>query len=162
VIPPAGEPGALWRVGYHADPLAYTPWELYQFNHRFDDIRRRFRTLYCAESPETCLREVLADFRPNLAALHRHVQRYGPDAAQDFTIEPVTGQWRLQHVLVPVLLRLDGPIIDLTQVPIRHEIENRHIGLLLEHGLEHLDLHEITTSRRVITQTIAAAESILR
>jgi hypothetical protein len=53
-------------------------------------------------------------------------------------------------------VRLDGPLIDLTEVPIRQEIENRHIALLLEHGLEHLDLHEITTSRRVITQTIAA------
>jgi hypothetical protein len=68
----------------------------------------------------------------------------------------VTAQWRPQHVVVPVLLRLDGPMNDLTEVPIRHEIENRQIGLLLEHGLGHLDLHEITTSPRVITQTIAA------
>jgi hypothetical protein len=28
--------------------------------------------------------------------------------------------------------------------------------LLLEHGLEHLDLHEITARRRVVTQSIAA------
>jgi hypothetical protein len=34
-------------------------------------------------------------------------------------------------------VRLDGPLIDLTEVPIRQEIENRHIALLLEHGLEH-------------------------
>jgi hypothetical protein len=61
----------LWRVGYHADPLGFTPLELYQFSHRFDDVHRRFRTLYCADSAETCLREVLADFRPNLGALHR-------------------------------------------------------------------------------------------
>ena len=79
--PPSGELGALWRVGYYAAPLGYTPWQLYQFNHRFDDTRRRFRTLYCAQSPETCLREVLADFRPNLAAMRRHVERYGPEAA---------------------------------------------------------------------------------
>jgi hypothetical protein len=26
---------------------------------------------------------------------------------------------------------------------------------VVDHGLEHLDLHEITTSRRVVTQTIA-------
>lgn len=30
------------------------------------------------------------------------------------------------------------------------------VELLLEHGLQHLDLHEITTSRRAVTQTIAA------
>jgi len=30
------------------------------------------------------------------------------------------------------------------------------VALLLEHGLEHLDLHEITARRRVVTQSIAA------
>jgi hypothetical protein len=147
---------ALWRVGYHADPVGFVPLELYEFSHRFDDIDRRFRTLYCAALPETCLREVLADFRPNLGALRRHVERYGPEAAQDFTPQPVTAQWRVQHVLVSVALQLDGPLIVLTDVPTRQEIEDRHLDLLLEHGLQHLDLHEITTSRRGVTQTIAA------
>jgi hypothetical protein len=146
----------LWRVGYHADPLAFTPPELYAFNHRFDDLHHRFRTLYCAEFPETALREVLADFRPNLAAQRRHIERYGPEAAQDFVAEPVTAQWRSQHVLVPVTLQLDGPLIDLTDVPTRQEVEDRHLDLLLEYGLQHLDLPEITTRRRPITQTIAA------
>lgn len=146
----------LWRVGYYTDPLGFTPLELYQFSHRFDDVHRRFRTLYCADSAETCLREVLADFRPNLGALHRHVERYGPEAAQDFAEKPVTAQWRIQHVLVPTVLKLDGPLIDLTDVPTRQAIEHRHVELLLEHDLHHLDLHEITTSRRAITQTIAA------
>jgi len=35
----------LWRVGYYADPLGFTPLELYQFSHRFDDVHRRFRTV---------------------------------------------------------------------------------------------------------------------
>lgn len=92
----------------------------------------------------------------NLGALRRHVERYGPEAAQDFTEKPITAQWRIQHVLVPTVLELDGPLIDLTDVPTRQEIEERHVELLIEHGLQHLDLHEITTSRRAITQTIAA------
>jgi hypothetical protein len=146
----------LWRVGYHSDPLGFTPLELYEFSHRFDDAHHRFRTLYCAELAETSLREVLADFRPNLVAQRRHIQRYGPEAAEDFSSAPVTAQWRSQHVLVPVVLQLDGPLIDLTDVPTRQVIEERHLELLLEHGLRHLDLHEITTSRRPITQTIAA------
>jgi hypothetical protein len=146
----------LWRIGYYADPLGFTSREMYQFSHRFDDIRRRFRTLYCAELPETCLREVLADFRPNLGAMRRHVERYGPEAAEDFTPAPVTARWRAQHVLVPVVVRLDGPLVDLTDVPTRQAIEERHVELLVEHDVEHLDLHEITTSRRAITQTIAA------
>lgn len=154
---PKENPGQLlWRAGYHADPLGFAPSVLYEFSHRFDDIHRRFRTLYCAESAETCLREVLADFRPNLGALRRHVERYGPEAAQDFTSQQVTAKWRMQHVLAPAFLRLDGALVDLTDVPTRQEIEDRHNQLLLQHGLEHLDLHEITTSRRAITQTIAA------
>jgi RES domain len=133
VIPTPEEGRTLWRVGYYADPLGFTPLELYQFSHRFDDIYRRFRTLYCADLAETCLREVLADFRPNLGALRRHIERYGPEAAQDFPEEPVTAQWRRQHVLVPTVLRLDGPLIDLTDVPTRQEIEDRHVELLIEH-----------------------------
>lgn len=145
----------LWRVGYHASPLGFTPLDLYSFNHRFDDIHRRFRTLYLADAAETCLREVLADFRPNLAARLRHIERYGPEAAEDFASEPVTASWRLQNVLVPALLTLRGPMIDLTDSAVRQQIETRHAKLLVENGIQHLDLHEITTSRRFVTQTIA-------
>ncbi|GFG48998.1 hypothetical protein CQY20_27625 [Mycolicibacterium agri] len=145
----------LWRVGYHASPLEFTPLELYSFSHRFDDIRHRFRTLYLADLPETCLREVLADLRPNLDAKLRHIERYGPEAAEDFASEPVTASWRRQNVLVPALLRIQGPMIDLTDVAVRQQIEDRHAALLVENGMEHLDLHEVTTSRRVVTQTIA-------
>lgn len=146
----------LWRVGYYTDPTAFAPRQIYEFSHRFDDLRARFRTLYCAELAETCLREVLADFRPNLAAARRHVERYGPEAAGDLVPESVTARWRSQHVLAPVSLHLDGELIDLTDVPTRQEIEERHIELLLDYDLQHLDLHEITTRRRAVTQTIAA------
>ena len=112
-------PALLWRVGYHANPLGFTPRELYNFSHRFDDIQHRFRTLYLADLPETCLREVLADFRPNLGAKLRHIERYGPEAAEDFALEPVTASWRRQHVLVHALLSLDGPMIELTDGAVR-------------------------------------------
>jgi len=138
VSPEPDDGQALWRVGYHLDPLGFTPRELYGFNHRFDNIHRRFRTLYFADLPETCLREVLADFRPNLAARQRHIERYGLDAAQDFADMPVTAQWRVQHVLVAAMVRLDGPVIDLTDVATRQEVEHRHAELLLDYGLRHL------------------------
>ena len=103
--------GPYWRIGYHADPTGYTPWELYASNHRFDDPSRRFRTLYVAELPETCLREVLADYRPNLAAQQRHIERFGPEAAKDFAPHPITAQWRRQHVLVSVDQSRPGALI---------------------------------------------------
>lgn len=151
----AVRPPVLWRVGYHADPLGYPPLELYEHTHRFDDLQHRFRTLYVAEMPETCLREVLADLRPNLAARRRHLERFGEEAAEDFVDEPVTASWRRQHVLVPLTLELDGELVDLTDVPTRQEVEDRHAELLLAYDLPHLDLHEITTRRRPVTQTIA-------
>lgn len=145
----------LWRVGHHEAPLKLPPRELYAFQNRFDDIARRFRSLYLAESPQTCLRELLADFRPNLAAQQRHLERYGPDAAQDLASQPVTARWRTEHVLIQARVRLHGPLVDLCDLPTRQRVEDRHRDLLLAHGLEHLDLHEITTSRRAVTQTIA-------
>ncbi len=94
--------------GLSRRPGRLHPLELYEFSHRFDDVHRRFRTLYLAELPETCLREVLADFRPNLDALRRHVESSvtGLRPRGAFAPEPVTAQWRVQHVLVSVELRL--------------------------------------------------------
>ena len=146
-----------WRVGYHANPLAFPPLDIYAFNHRFDDIEQRFRTLYCAELPETCLREVVADFRPNHAAIKRHVEQYGPEAIEDIPEHQLTAEWRMQHVLIPLTLELDGDLIDLTDTATRQEIEDEHIELLMKYELPHLDLHEITTQRRPVTQTIATS-----
>jgi hypothetical protein len=146
--------GELWRVGHRADPLAFTPQSLCSWNHRFDDIERRFRTIYCAENPETSLREVLADFRPNLAALQALADAMGDDALADLP-EPVTARWREEHLLAPAQMVLDGELVDLTEPDVRAGIEALRRELLVENGLEHLDLHEITSRRRVVTQTIA-------
>jgi RES domain len=147
--------GPLWRVGYHAAPLDFTPYELYEFSHRFDDVEYGFRTMYLAEFEVTCLREVFADFRPNLAARRRHIERYGPEAAADIPTKSVTAKWRRENVLVLAELALDGTLVDLFDAATRQELEDRHEALLIEHGLEHLDVHEITTSRRIVTQTVA-------
>ncbi len=145
-----------WRVGYHGDPLGFVPSEICEWSHRFDDLRRRFRTVYVAELAETCLREVLADFRPNLGAIRRFQQEMGAEAAQELAVQPITPAWRRENVLAPVRLQLDGGICDLTDVTQRQGVEERHVDLLLEHDMRHLDLHEITTNRRVVTQTVAA------
>ncbi|HVV50265.1 MAG TPA: RES domain-containing protein [Polyangia bacterium] len=142
-------------VGHISDPLAFTPLDLYEWNHRFDDARRRFRALYCAENPRTSLREVLAEFRPNAAAIRDFRDVFGEGAIADLAVHPVSASWREQHVMAPARVQLDGPIIDLHDLTVRHDLERRHATLLAEHGLEHLDLHEITSRRRIVTQTIA-------
>ena len=93
---------------------------------------------------------------PSSPATRRFQQEMGAEAAQELAVQPITAAWRREHILAPVRLRLDSPIYDLTDVPQRHRIEERHVDLLLEHDMRHLDLHEITTSRRVVTQAIAA------
>lgn len=148
--------GELWRVGHRGDPLAFTPLELCAWNHRFDDARRRFRTVYCAERPETSLREVLADFRPELKARQAFAEVFGAAALEDLPIAPVTARRREEHLLAPAAMALDGELIDLRAPAVRAELEQRHASLLVEHGLSHLNLHEITSRRRVVTQTIAA------
>jgi RES domain len=146
---------SYWRVGHTGAPLAFVPLEICEYSHRFDDLRHRFRTVYIAELAETCFRETLADFRPKLSAIQRFQREMGDDAAQELAAQSITAAWRREHVLAPLRLKLDGPIYDLTDIAQRRSIEDRHSGLLLEHGMQHLDLHEITTGRRVVTQTIA-------
>lgn len=148
--------GELWRVGHHGDPLAFTPFELCAWNHRFDDAQRRFRTVYCAERPETSLREVLADLRPQLEARRAFAKAFGAAALEDLPAAPVTARWREEHLLAPAEMLLYGELIDLTDPAVRADLEQRHVSLLIEHGLAHLDLHEITARRRIVTQTIAA------
>lgn len=150
------EPGRVWRVGFVTDPLGFVPLERRAYNNRFDDIHRRFGTLYCALVAETALREVLADLRPNTAAIARFLQRFGQKAAADLSSATVTAEWRRRHVLAPARMKLDGSVLDLTDVEERRAIELRHADLLAAHGMSHLDLHEVTTRRRVVTQTIAA------
>jgi hypothetical protein len=146
---------SYWRVGHSGDPLGFVPTKICEYSHRFDDLRHRFRTVYIAELAETCFRETLADFRPKLSAIGNFQREMGNDAAQELAAQSITAAWRREHVLAPLLLRLHGPIYDLTDLARRRSIEESHCGLLLEHDMQHLDLHEITTSRRVVTQTIA-------
>lgn len=148
--------GELWRVGHRGDPLAFTPFELCAWNHRFDDARQRFRSVYCAEHAATSLREVLADFRPDLNARRAFADAFGAAALDDLPAAAVTARWREEHLLAPAEMVLDGELIDLTDPAVRADLEQRHASLLVEHGLAHLDLHEITSRRRVVTQTIAA------
>ena len=148
--------GRVWRVGFVGDPLGFVPLERRAYNNRFDDIHRRFGTLYCALVAERALREMLADLRPNTGAIARYLKRFGREAAADLPSATVTAEWRRAHVLAPARMKLDGSVLDLTDLEERRAIELRHTELLAAYGMSHLDLHEVTTRRRVVTQTIAA------
>ena len=147
----------LWRVGRRTNPLAFTPRDRYAWSHRFDDLARRWRTIYCAWTPEVALREVLSDLRPNVATVARFVAAYGPDAAEELPRDPITAKWRQQNVLAPVTIVLEegARVLDLTDAHECRRLEESHAQLLHEHGLGRLDLHEITTRQRPVTRAIA-------
>jgi hypothetical protein len=144
----------LWRIGCCSDPLGFAPRDRCSWGHRFDDVRRRYRTLYCASTPETALREVLADLRPNAHAIAKHLKVYGAAAASSLPKAAITEKWRQDNVLVPCTMTYEGRLLDLTDTNDRREIELRHAELLARYDMSHLDMHEITTRRRVVTQTI--------
>ncbi len=84
-----------------------------------------------------------------------HLERYGTAAADSLPRTPITERWRQENVLVPCALAYEGRLLDLTDPGERRTVEVRHAQLLAEHGMSHLDMHEITTRRRIVTQTIA-------
>jgi hypothetical protein len=59
-------------------------------------------------------------------------------------------------VLAKVRMVLSAPVIDLCDADVRYEVDRTHRTLLNAHGMEHLDLSEVTAKRRPVTQTIAA------
>lgn len=125
-----------WRVGYHLDPAGFVPWELCSWNHRYDDLLQRFRTIYIAEQDQTAIREVLADLRPNAKTIARYAERFGPSAVKDIPSQPVTQSWRRQHVLAQVRLDAGGPLLDLCDPDVRYDVE-LSLGPLLEaHGMD--------------------------
>jgi hypothetical protein len=147
----------LWRVGPVSDPLGFPPRDAHEWSHRFDDLHRRWRTVCCAWTAETALREVLADLRPSTATIARFLDRLGPAAVDELPPAAVTRSWRERNVLAPVRIELldDATVLDLTDVHVCRRLEALHAQLLRDHRIGRLNLHEITTRRREVTRAIA-------
>ncbi|HZJ51971.1 MAG TPA: RES family NAD+ phosphorylase [Actinomycetota bacterium] len=143
-------------MGYAAASIALAPHHLYGWQNRFDDPERAYRTLYCATERLTCLYEVLADIRPNTAMLVEWAQLYGGAGLGDLRLAGrITWEWRRQRTLAEALVILDGEFADLDDVVVRAELEARHAPLLAEHGMQHLDISQVRSKSRNVTQTIS-------
>jgi hypothetical protein len=138
-------------VGHFKAPLDLPPSELCKWEGRFDDPYRAFRTLYCAASPLTALRETLAPFRPSLKTI-RELKRF---RVSDWRLPP--GDWRRKRALAPALLEiLSGELLHIDNPGLRAEIAlELDEGLLRKVRVEHLDLGEVQGSQRPLTQAIA-------
>jgi hypothetical protein len=125
--------------------------EFQSWKSRFDHPDKLFRTLYCAEERQTALREVLADFRPNAKARAEFRDLYG----DDLPAPRLTSVWRATKVLVQgVLMVLKGDLIDIDNPLLREQFARRHAALLAQHGMDHLDIAQIRSKDRSISQEI--------
>jgi len=116
---------------------------------------REYRTLYCTTERLPCLYEVLADLRPNTQLLVEWARLYGGGGVDDMRLAGrVTWGWRERNALAEARIIADGELADLDDVSLRAELETRHARLLDEHGMPQLDISQVRSKTRVVTQTI--------
>lgn len=127
---------------------------LCSWQQRWDDPRREYRTLYCAQRPETCLVEVLADLRPNTRMLVDLADVMGETAELLQAAGVVEPSWRAVHALQSARPLLGGELADVEGLVLRRELERRHAALLAAHDMDHLNISEIRSQTRTVTQTI--------
>lgn len=143
---------AVWRVGYFASPCDFTPHHLCGWNHRFDDPRREYRTIYAADKKETCLREVLADLRPDKKAVADFKKLFGDDNSIECAGR-VTRAWREKHVLVQVRINISsGEMADIESSSALADLSERLKAELAERKLKRLDITRLRSQDRDLTR----------
>jgi hypothetical protein len=148
----------VWRLGHRSGPLDFVPHALSSWRHRWDDPWREYRTIYCAERALTCLREVLADLRPNTKAIAELKELFGDETPALRGVGEVASEWREAHLLCPALTASDHEFCDLdAEVELRNELERDLAGLLAQHDMEHLDVSQVRSRDRIVTQTVSRA-----
>jgi hypothetical protein len=149
----------VWRIGHHTAPLDYPPREYCAWNHRFDDPQQEYRTLYAAEHAITCMRELLADLRPDAKARADYAQfqarQEDPPEELHRPARTVTMEWRESHALARATVVRDGELWNLADAELREELTDRHATLLNDHGMPYLDITQVTSKNRIVTQTIS-------
>ena len=95
----------------------------------------------------------MAGFRPKLSALQEFRNLFGSSPPNAGT---VAEEWLEKHVLAPAKIRLaDGDLLDIDAPGLRRDFEEKHLDLVLEHGFEHLDISEVRSRERIVTQTLS-------
>jgi hypothetical protein len=98
---------------------------------------------------------VLADLRPDTTMLAEFQELFGRDAGLLAAAGTVPAEFRRERVLAPADLVLDdGDLVDVDEPATRARLEREHAPLLAEHGMRHLDVSEVRSRTRVVTQRI--------
>lgn len=149
----------VWRVGYYSAPCDFPPSNRpYAWTNRFDDPNKQYRTLYCADEKKTCLREVLADFRPNTKAILEFIQFFKPTMEEKRVFGKVTMGWRREHVLAQANMKISsGKIVDVEDTSVLKKLEYQMADFLARESIKHIDIKELRSKRRNVTQQISRA-----
>ncbi len=135
--------------------MDFVPREYCGWNHRFDDLGRRFRTLYCAGLQVTAFREALACLRTDTTAIREFRALFGETRG---LVGRVTTEWRRELVLAPARIEiLAGELVDIDDVALRRRLEWEHASLLEMHDMKNLDISQVRSKTRVVTQTITGS-----
>lgn len=143
---------SVWRVGFYLAPCDFTPRHLCGWNHRFDDPKREYRTIYAADEKKTCLREVLADLRPDKKALADFKNLFGDDPALA-SVGKVTAIWRKKHVLTGARIEVEsGKMADIESGPMRTSLSRSLAKELAARGRKRFDAAAIRSQDRSLTR----------
>jgi hypothetical protein len=147
-------PHTVYRLGFWDAPLDFTPRDDCSWQHRWDDPDHEHRTLYCARSAVTSLREALASLRPNAKVLAELREHYSPGRVLLQGLGVVSDAWFDMHVLAEATIVSNGPLVDVDDAGVREDLMRRHAKLLHRLGIRYLDITELRGRQRMITQTI--------
>lgn len=68
----------------------------------------------------------------------------------------VDPQWRVDRRLAKTRIANDeDAFVDLEDLAVRRELEEQHASLLAAHGMRHLDISQLRSTQRIVSQTIA-------
>jgi hypothetical protein len=144
--------GALCRLAQRPDPLALTPWE-FTGKERFDDPRRRFRTMYAATQRLACFLEALAPLRPSprLIAAWRAMR----GTVQSYPSSRIPDDWLRQRSLAHFRVIGEVRLLDARAIETCAVLRTELAETLEVLGLPDLDPSTLRGPQRGLTQAIA-------
>jgi len=147
----------VWRLAHPRNPCTFIPRRFCSWNNRFDDPVKKYRTLYGARWAITCLRELLADLRPNPKAIAEFEEIFGHDAGSGLIPAGIVSmRWRRAHVLVYAMPRLrQGRLVAIEAPYQRTRLGALHKPLLRKFGIQELTLPSLRTRERAVTRAFS-------
>ena len=101
---------------------------------------------------------MLADLRPNAKAIVELKELFGEDTPALRGVGEVAAEWRDAHLLCPALALSGREFCDVdVEVELRNELEHELVLLLVEHEMDHLDITQVRSRDRIVTQAMSRA-----